>query len=52
MWPGRPLKVGEPVEEHTTLLDAKSSRGGGEMVLVLAEKQFRGERGLSVVDQR
>lgn len=55
LWPGRPLRVGERVEEGTTLLGAKvkkSSRGGGEMVLVEVEKQFWEERGLSVVDQR
>lgn len=53
-WPDPPLRVGEHVEENTTLLSAKvkKSRGGSDMILVEVEKQFWGERGLSVVDQR
>ncbi|KAL6884472.1 hypothetical protein GGI43DRAFT_389073 [Trichoderma evansii] len=51
---GRPLRVGEKVEERTTLLaaEAKKSRGGTEMIVVTVEKEFWGTQGLSVVDQR
>lgn len=49
-----PLKVGDLVEEHTTLrgATAKRSRSAGEMVLVDVCKEFRTERGLSLVDRR
>jgi hydroxyacyl-ACP dehydratase HTD2-like protein with hotdog domain len=48
------LRVGEAAEERTRLLSAvpKKSRDGNEMVLVDVEKQFWGEKGLALVDQR
>ncbi|KAK3934494.1 hypothetical protein QBC46DRAFT_273667 [Diplogelasinospora grovesii] len=48
------LRVGEEVEERTKLVGAtaKKSRDGSEMILVEVEKEFWGERGLSLVDQR
>ncbi|EAA29417.1 hypothetical protein GE21DRAFT_1672 [Neurospora crassa] len=51
---GTELRVGEQVEEHTKLLSAvaKKSRDGSEMVLVEVNKEFWGERGLALVDQR
>ncbi|KAK1780641.1 hypothetical protein QBC45DRAFT_407840 [Copromyces sp. CBS 386.78] len=51
---GTELRVGEQVEEHTKLITAvaKKSRDGSEMVLVEVNKEFWGERGLAVVDQR
>lgn len=62
MWAGgkmtwtadRPLRVGEEAEERTQLLNAvaKKSRDGSEMVLVDVEKQFWGEQGLALIDQR
>ncbi|KAI9168075.1 Mesaconyl-C(4)-CoA hydratase [Paramyrothecium foliicola] len=62
MWAGgrmqwikeRPLRVGEQVEEHTSLVSAepKKSRNGDEMVVVTVEKEFWGSQGLSLVDQR
>ncbi|KAF5239230.1 hypothetical protein FANTH_10032 [Fusarium anthophilum] len=62
MWAGgcirwfneRPLRVGEEVEERTKLLSAepKTSRDGSEMVLVNVEKEYRGEKGVALVDQR
>ncbi|RKK81787.1 hypothetical protein BFJ71_g15454 [Fusarium oxysporum] len=51
---GRPLRVGEEVEERTTLLAAelKKSRDGAEMIVVTVQKEFWGTQGLSVVDER
>ncbi|KAM0217536.1 hypothetical protein ACHAQD_007279 [Fusarium lateritium] len=51
---GRPLRIGEEVEERTSLLAAepKKSRDGTEMIVVTVEKEFWGTEGLSVVDQR
>ncbi|KIL92353.1 acyl- dehydrogenase [Fusarium avenaceum] len=51
---GRPLRVGEEVEERTTLLTAepKKGRDGTEMILVTAQKELWGTQGLSVVDER
>ncbi|OIW30694.1 hypothetical protein CONLIGDRAFT_574105 [Coniochaeta ligniaria NRRL 30616] len=48
------LRIGDVVEEHTTLrgATAKQSRSAGEMVLVDVRKEFRTERGLSLVDER
>ncbi|KAK3694178.1 hypothetical protein B0T22DRAFT_371066 [Podospora appendiculata] len=48
------LRVGEMVEEHTKLVGvtAKKSRDGSDMVIVDVEKEFWGERGLSIADQR
>lgn len=48
------LRVGQIAEERTKLLSAvpKRSRDGGEMVVVDVEKQFWGEDGLVLVDQR
>lgn len=54
-WPkGHGLRVGDEVEEHTKLLSAtaKKSKSAGEMVLVEVEKEFRGPRGVGVVDRR
>ena len=54
-WPkGDGLRVGDEVEEHTKLLSAtaKKSKSAGEMVLVEVEKEFRGPRGVGVVDRR
>lgn len=53
-WFDVPLRVGERVEEHTRLISAavKKSRDGSEMVLVEVEKQFWGEMGASIIDQR
>ncbi|KAK1758300.1 hypothetical protein QBC47DRAFT_374243 [Echria macrotheca] len=55
-WPDLPLRVGERVEEVTRLVSATVKRRradvGSEMILVEVEKQFWGERGLSIVDQR
>ena len=52
--PGSELRVGDTVQEHTTLLAAtpKKSRDGSEMVLVEVEKKLCSQRGLAVVDQR
>ncbi|KAB5546963.1 hypothetical protein GE09DRAFT_967448 [Coniochaeta sp. 2T2.1] len=49
-----PVRVGDVVEEHTTLrgATAKRSRSGGEMVLVDVRKEFWTKRGLSLTDQR
>jgi hydroxyacyl-ACP dehydratase HTD2-like protein with hotdog domain len=51
---GRPLRVGEEVEERTTLLAAepKKGRDGAEMIVVTVQKEFWGPQGLSVVDER
>ncbi|KAL2876820.1 hypothetical protein SGCOL_007843 [Colletotrichum sp. CLE4] len=51
---GTSLKVGETVEERTSLVGAtpKKSRSGDEMVLVDVEKEFWGHDGLVVKDQR
>lgn len=51
---GVQLRVGDTVEEHTTLQSAtaKRSRSAGEMVVVDVRKEFRTEKGLSLVDQR
>lgn len=55
-WPAGPaqLRVGEVAEERTKLLSAvpKTSRDGGEMVLVQVEKEFWGKDGLALTDQR
>ncbi|KAI5918066.1 hypothetical protein F4810DRAFT_715855 [Camillea tinctor] len=57
-WHGE-LRVGEEIEERTRLVSAtpKMGRGEGgqgeqEMVLVEVEKEFWGEKGLALVDQR
>lgn len=51
---GTSLKVGEVVEERTRLVGAtvKKSKSGDEMVLVDVEKEFYGNDGLVVKDQR
>ena len=51
---GRDLRVGEVVEERTRIACAepKVSRDGSEMVIVSVEKEFWGEDGLALVDQR
>lgn len=48
------LKIGDVVEEHTSLrgATAKRSRSGDEMVLVDVRKEFWTDRGLGLVDQR
>ncbi|KAF5530936.1 mesaconyl-C4 hydratase [Fusarium mexicanum] len=48
------LRVGDQVEEKTTLLSAtpKKSRSAGEMVLVEVEKEFWGPKGLALTDRR
>lgn len=48
------LRVGDEVEERTTLLSAtaKRSRSAGEMVLVEVAKELEGPRGVAVVDRR
>lgn len=48
------LRVGDEVEERTTLLSAtaKKSRSAGEMVLVEVEKEIWGPRGRALVDRR
>ncbi|ATY58852.1 hypothetical protein A9K55_003127 [Cordyceps militaris] len=56
-WPGGGgacLRVGDEVEERTTLLSAtaKKSRSAGEMVLVDVIKELEGPRGVAVVDRR
>lgn len=51
---GRPLRVGEEVEERTILLAAepKKDRNGAEMIVVTVQKEFWGTQGLSLVDER
>ncbi|KAI6750491.1 hypothetical protein HG530_014772 [Fusarium avenaceum] len=51
---GRPLRVGEEVEERTILRAAepKKSRDGAEMIVVTVQKEFWGTQGLSLVDER
>ncbi|EFY94075.1 hypothetical protein X797_012008 [Metarhizium robertsii] len=54
-WTASPLRVGDPVSEHTRLLSAaaKTSKSSGdEMVLVEVEKELRGPRGAGLVDTR
>lgn len=54
-WTASPLRVGDPVSEHTRLLSAAaktSKSSGGEMVLVEVEKELRGPRGAGLVDTR
>ncbi|KAJ4077376.1 hypothetical protein NW756_012236 [Fusarium oxysporum] len=51
---GKPLCIGEEVEERTRLLSAepKQLRDGSDMVLVNVEKSYWGKMGLSLKDQR
>jgi hydroxyacyl-ACP dehydratase HTD2-like protein with hotdog domain len=51
---GPELRVGDKVEEITTLISAipKKSRSAGEMVLVEVKKEFHGPRGLALEDRR
>jgi hydroxyacyl-ACP dehydratase HTD2-like protein with hotdog domain len=51
---GASLKVGEEAEERTRIVSAvpKVSRDGSEMVLVGVEKEFWGQDGKVLVDQR
>lgn len=51
---GPELRVGDEVEEVTTLISAtpKKSRSAGEMVLVEVKKEFHGPRGLALEDRR
>jgi hydroxyacyl-ACP dehydratase HTD2-like protein with hotdog domain len=51
---GPELRVGDEVEEITTLISAtpKKSRSAGEMVLVEVKKEFQGPRGLALTDRR
>lgn len=55
-WPSNDaaIRVGDEVEERTTLLSAtaKKSRSAGEMVLVEVEKELEGPRGIAIVDRR
>lgn len=55
-WPsdGAAIRVGDEVEERTTLLSAtaKKSRSAGEMVLVEVVKELEGPRGVAIVDRR
>ncbi|OAR01462.1 hypothetical protein LLEC1_05504 [Akanthomyces lecanii] len=55
-WPsdGASIRVGDEVEERTTLLSAtaKKSRSAGEMVLVEVIKELEGPRGVAIVDKR
>lgn len=55
-WPsdGAAIRVGDEVEERTTLLSAtaKKSRSAGEMVLVEVVKELEGSRGVAIVDKR
>ncbi|KAJ4159225.1 uncharacterized protein LMH87_008133 [Akanthomyces muscarius] len=55
-WPsdGASIRVGDEVEERTTLLSAtaKKSRSAGEMVLVEVVKELEGPRGVAIVDKR
>ncbi|KAF1733361.1 Mesaconyl-C(4)-CoA hydratase [Beauveria bassiana] len=48
------IRVGDEVEERTTLLSAtaKKSRSAGEMVLVEVVKELQGPRGVALVDRR
>ncbi|EGU73031.1 hypothetical protein FOXB_16462 [Fusarium oxysporum f. sp. conglutinans Fo5176] len=50
---GKPLCIGEEVEERTRLLSAepKQLRDGSDMVLVNVEKAYWGKMGLSLKDQ-
>lgn len=49
-----PLKIGDEVEEHTTLVGAepKRSKHGSDMVFVDVRKEFSNKKGLALVDQR
>ncbi|RGP68539.1 mesaconyl-c4 hydratase [Fusarium sporotrichioides] len=51
---GPELRVGDEVEEITTLISAapKKSRSAGEMVLVEVKKEYYGPRGLALTDLR
>ncbi|GKU23018.1 unnamed protein product [Fusarium langsethiae] len=51
---GPELRVGDEVEEITTLISAtpKKSRSAGEMVLVEVKKEYYGLRGLALTDLR
>lgn len=55
-WPDadKGIRVGDEIEERTTLLSAtaKKSRSAGEMVLVEVEKQLEGPRGVAIIDKR
>lgn len=55
-WPSEntSIRVGDEVEERTTLLSAtaKKSRSAGEMVLVEVVKELEGPMGVAIVDRR